>query len=250
MKKLKILVLLLTSFLYASDDKLVVGMASGYAPYVSLNERGEYEGFDIDLANMVAQRLNRKLVLQDLGSMPSLLVALKKKKIDAIMWAMSITEERQKDMDMVYYQGEIETQIPFVFWGKVPENLSKIEDLRNISNCTVCCEAGSYQDSILNQYSGIKVKYVDKISDVLMELKYRKAQTAAIDSSLIQRVKTQYPEIKVAYLPLPQKQQSFGNGICLNKEVPNLTQSIKDVVVELTKEGKIKELEEKWGLSK
>jgi ABC-type amino acid transport substrate-binding protein len=231
----------------AAEEKLVVGMASGYAPYVSLNAKGEYEGFDIDLAGMVAERLHRKLVLQDLGSMPSLLVALKKKKIDAIMWAMSITQDRRKEMNMIYYQGEHETRIPFIFWNKVPEKLAKIEDL---ANSTICCEAGSSQDAVLRNYPNLKVKYLDKITDALMDIKYHKAETAVIDGSLLVRVQEQYPEIKVAYLPLPESQQSFGNGICLNKENAELTAQVQKVIDDLTKEGKIAELEKKWHLAK
>ncbi len=145
-------------------ENFVVGMTSGYAPYVSLNEKGEYEGFDIDLANLIAQRLNRKLVLQDLGSMPSLLVAVQKKKIDAIIWAMSITEARRKEMDMIYYQGEKVTEMPFIFWNNLPDALAKIDDLAKIPNCTVCVESGSYQDAVLQNYPGVKVRYLDKIA--------------------------------------------------------------------------------------
>lgn len=232
----------------AESEKLVVGMASGYAPYVSLNEKGQYEGFDIDLANIIAERLGKKLVLQDLGSMPSLLVAIQKKKIDAIMWAMSITESRRKEMNMIYYQGEAEKNLSFIFLDKIPEALTKIDDLAKLPNCTVCCEAGSSQDAVLQNYKEIKVRYLDKITDAIMDIKYKKALSAVIDRSLIPRVQEQYPELKVAHLALPESQQTFGNGICLNKESTKLSADVQKVINDLTKEGKIKELEKKWKL--
>lgn len=230
-------------------EKLVVGMTSGYAPYVSVNEKGEHEGFDIDLAGLVAERLGRQLVLQDLGSMPSLLVALQKKKIDAIIWAISITEDRKKEMEMVYYQGKKETELPFIFWKEIPKGIEKIEDLSKLPNCTVCVEAGSCQDAIVQKYPAIKVKYLDKISDSIMEVKCKKALTAVIDNSLINRVQTQYPEIKVAYLPLPENQQTLGNGICINKSNQELAKKVQQVISDLTAEGKIVELEKKWKLA-
>lgn len=245
-------ILFLTNSVHSAEtkqDKLVVGMTSGYAPYVSLNDKGDYEGFDIDLANLVAQKLNRKLVLQDLGSMPSLLVAIQKKKIDAIIWAMSITDARRKEMDMIYYQGEKVTEMPFIFWNTLPTVLAKIDDLAKIPNCTICVEAGSYQDAVIQNYPGVKVRYLDKIADAIMEIKYRKAQSALIDTSLIPRVKEQYPEIKVAYLPLPENQQSFGNGICMNKETKELNAQVQKAITDLTAEGKIAELEKKWKLA-
>src|SRR5271157_3699018 len=99
MKRLFILSILSLK-LFAGD--LVVGTTSGYAPYVSLNEQGKYEGFDIDLAELLAKKLDKKLVLKDLGSMPSLMLALKQNKIDALIWAVSITKDRLKNYEMVY----------------------------------------------------------------------------------------------------------------------------------------------------
>jgi polar amino acid transport system substrate-binding protein len=83
--------------LIASD--FVVGTTSGYAPFVSLDAEGKYHGFDIDLAELLAIKLNKKLVIKDLGSMPSLMLGLKQKKIDALIWAVSITEDRMKNYE-------------------------------------------------------------------------------------------------------------------------------------------------------
>lgn len=78
------------------EKVLNVGTTSGYAPYVSLNTEGQYEGFDIDFARLLAAKLGRKLVIEDLGSMPSLILALKQGKVDSLIWAVSITETRQQ----------------------------------------------------------------------------------------------------------------------------------------------------------
>jgi ABC-type amino acid transport substrate-binding protein len=145
MKKF-IVFLCLISYVFCAEETFTVGTASGYAPYESLNEKGEYEGFDIDVAKAIAEKLGKKLVLKDLGSMPSLLVALQKKKIDSIMWAMSITPKRMSDMNMVYYHGESETNLPFIFWKKVPEDIKKIEDVAKTPNRVICVEAGTFQD--------------------------------------------------------------------------------------------------------
>ena len=134
LKQIICLFLALGASSQAEESPFIVGTTSGYAPYVSLNAKGEYEGFDIDVAHLVAERMHKKLVIKDLGSMPSLLMALQKKKIDAAIWAISITEERQKSMSMVYYQGEKVTELPFVFWKEIPKGLSKMEDFKNAAN--------------------------------------------------------------------------------------------------------------------
>ncbi|MBS0620521.1 MAG: transporter substrate-binding domain-containing protein [Verrucomicrobia bacterium] len=226
------------------EETFTVGTTSGYAPYVSLNSRGEYEGFDIDLAKLISEKLGKKLVIKDLGSMPSLMLGLKQKKVDALIWAISITEERQKQMEMVYYQGEKITEMPLVFWGKIPENVKGPQDID--PKKSVCVEAGSYQEQVLKSFSGINLKNVDKISDALLEIKFGKSIAIAVDNSLVSFVKEQSPELRVLYFPLERGQQSLGNGICIDKSNPALAGKIQKAVDELTQEGKIRELEEKW----
>ncbi|MDP1608885.1 MAG: transporter substrate-binding domain-containing protein [Chlamydiales bacterium] len=225
-----------------------VGTTSGYAPYVSLDSKGQYEGFDIDLAKLVAEKLNKKLVIKDLGSMPSLIIGLKQKKIDAIIWAVSITEERQKQMEMIYYQGEKITSMPLLFWKIIPENIKGPEDLKNDPKKIVCVEAGSYQEQVMRAYSGLALKNVDKIADAIMEIKFGKSLAMTIDNPLVPFVKQQSPEIQVLYFALPPSQQCLGNGICINKEAQLLVAQVKKAVEDLTKEGKIQELEKKWNM--
>ena len=252
MKKQLFALCLFTAQLFAKSEEqppLIVGTTSGYAPYVSLDAAGKYEGFDIDLAELLSQKLGRKLVIKDLGSMPSLFLALKQGKVDVLIWAISITEERMKSVDMVYYQGEKVTEMPFLFWNTVPEGIRSIEDLAKNSKKGICVEAGSYQDGVVKKFSEMQVKYIDKITDAILEIKFGKALGAMVDPSLVARFKAQYPEIKVLNLPLPINEQALGNGICINKSQSELSAAVKKAVEELTKEGKIAELEKKWKIS-
>lgn len=243
MKKLFVLCIL-SMKLIAND--FVVGTTSGYAPYVSLDDNGKYEGFDIDLAEMLAKKLNKKLVIKDLGSMPSLMLALKQKKIDALIWAVSITEDRLKNYEMVYYQGDKTTETPILFWNKIPEGITSLADLAKEK--AVCAESGSYQEDILKKIPGIKIKNLNSVTDAIMEIKFGKSLATTIDHSLVSRFQAQYPELKVLNLPLPADAQSLGNGICINKNNRELTAQVRKAVDELTKEGKIAELEKKWKL--
>jgi ABC-type amino acid transport substrate-binding protein len=230
----KLLLFLLLPFLIFAED-LVVGTASGYAPYVSLDAQGKYEGFDVDMAELVAQKLGKKLVLKDFGSMPSLMMALKQNKADMLIWAISITEDRTKTMEMVYYQGEKTTEMPILFWKEV-------SDLKE-----VCVEAGTFQEAVLKKFP-YKIKYVDKISDAVMELKFGKSQATAVDPSLVSRFREKFPEIQVMNLPLPAEEQSLGNGICISKKNQALAAQVQKAVEALKAEGKVAELEKKWGL--
>lgn len=229
----------------AAENEFIVGTTSGYAPYVSLDGQGRYEGFDIEVAELLAKKLNKKLIIKDLGSMPSLMLALKQKKIDALIWAVSITQEREKKMEMIYYQGDKTTEMPFLFWEEVPKEITSIEALENQ---IVAVEAGSYQEGVLKNNPRIQLQYKDGIAEAILELKYGKVAAAPVDSSLLPRILEQYPNIKVAYLPLPPSECSLGNGICLNKAEAALAAEVRQAVEELMADGTIAQLEKKWKL--
>lgn len=244
MKYLCALLFAMTGLL-SSEQTLVVGTTSGYAPYVSLNEKGHYEGFDIDFAEALSQKLNRKMVIKDLGSMPALMLALEQKKVDVLIWAISITQERVKKMDMVYYQGEKVTQMPVLFWKKIPENITCFKDLLNT---TISVESGSFQEGVIQKVNGVILKQVDKVLDGIMEIRYGKSQGVMTDPSIVLKLQQKFPEIQVLNLPLPPEDCALGNGICVHKDNSALTQNINKAVQELIEEGRMRELEKKWGM--
>jgi ABC-type amino acid transport substrate-binding protein len=242
---LTLLLLPFALFANAKEEPFTIGTTSGYAPFVSLNDQGEYEGFDIDLAHLLAQKLGKTLSIKDYGSLPGLMLALKQGKVDALIWAISITAERQKMIEMIYYQGEQVREMPVIFWKKIPENIRSFEDLAKSS---VSVEAGSFQESVLRKYPGIEIKNLASLNDAVMDLKYGKSTATCIDPSLLSRFQKRYPDLKTIQLPLPLEEQSAGNGICIQKTNTQLISQIRKAIDELKAEGKIKELEKKWNL--
>lgn len=226
----------------------VVGTTSGYAPFVSLNAKGKYEGFDIDYSHELANKLNKKLVIKDYGSMNSLMLALNQNKVDTILWAISITEERKKNMEMIYYHGEKITRFPLVFWKNVPSDFKTIDDLSKNPKNFVCVEAGSSQEAVMRCYPKLKLRYTDKITDAIMEIKYGKSIATTIDHSLLPTMVAQNPELKIVWMDLPQSEQSYGIGICLNKNSKKLSVAVREAVKQIKEDDILEKLEKKWNL--
>ncbi|CAM0116824.1 substrate-binding periplasmic protein [Rhabdochlamydiaceae symbiont of Dictyostelium giganteum] len=236
-------ILLFTS-LFAKET-FVIGTTSGYAPFVSLTIEGSYEGFDIDMAELIAKKLGKTVVIKDYGSMAGLMLALKQQKVDALLWAISITKERQEAMHMIYYQGEKISEISLLYKGD--QNLSYQEFIDKKVGA-ICVEAGTFQEAALVKSSPFKLKQVTHIADAILELRYGKCQGVAIDKPLIKRFQEQYPEFKVLSFPLPESEASLGNGICIKHQNTALIEQVKIAVEELIQEGSIAKLEKKWGL--
>jgi octopine/nopaline transport system substrate-binding protein len=82
----------------AQDRTVKIAVEGAYAPWNFTGAGGKLEGFEIDLANDLCSRAKMKceIVAQDWDGM---IPALNAKKFDAIMDAMTITDERRKTID-------------------------------------------------------------------------------------------------------------------------------------------------------
>jgi arginine transport system substrate-binding protein len=230
----------------ATTSTLIIGTAAGYAPFVSINQQGEYEGFDIDVAHALAKQMNKKVVLQDLGSMTPLFIALDQGTIDAIIWGLSITPQRLQKIAMIRYQGSAVTAYPLLFWGNIPAHVHSIQDMQNM---TVCVEPSSAQDSILTNYPFITKKYVERVDDALLQIQYGKADAAFVEPAIAKKFMQKYPEIKQLDVPLEQKDQELGIGIAVKQNNMALQKDIEHAIDALTSNGVIAELEKKWNMS-
>ncbi len=73
---------------------IVVGTSADYAPYEYVDEKtGEYTGFDIDLMNEIAKRMNVTVEWQDMD-FDLLIGAVQNGQIDAVIACMTKNEER------------------------------------------------------------------------------------------------------------------------------------------------------------
>jgi len=97
-------------------EPLKVGMAPGFAPFEFKNDKGEWNGFDVDIAKELATVLGTKLEIVE-KKWEDLITALTQREIDVIISGMSITLDRAR---IVYFsQPYFETgQVVLLLKGK------------------------------------------------------------------------------------------------------------------------------------
>jgi arginine/ornithine transport system substrate-binding protein len=90
-----------TSFAQAKD--LRVAIDPTYEPF-TFKQEGKPVGFDVDIANALCEQIRRKCVFVEQG-WDSMIPGLMARKYDVIISSMSITEDRQKQIDFTdkYY---------------------------------------------------------------------------------------------------------------------------------------------------
>ncbi|MCK9331355.1 MAG: transporter substrate-binding domain-containing protein [Candidatus Cloacimonetes bacterium] len=95
-------------FHYASDDVIRFGTSSVTEPFSFVDKNGQVVGLDIEIANYIAMKLNKKLEIVNM-EFGSLIPALAANKVDFIGACITISEERAKSVlfSDSYYIGGI-----------------------------------------------------------------------------------------------------------------------------------------------
>ncbi len=77
------------------DDTLVMGTNATFPPYEFTDDAGEIVGIDAEIAQAVADKLGKKLVIKDM-EFKSLLTAVQGGSIDIVFAGMTVDEERKQ----------------------------------------------------------------------------------------------------------------------------------------------------------
>ncbi|MGX6962553.1 amino acid ABC transporter substrate-binding protein/permease [Vagococcus xieshaowenii] len=144
-----------------------IGTDITFAPFEFQNDKGEYEGIDIDLLNTIAKSKGFDVELKPLG-FDSSIQAVQSKQIDAMIAGMSITDERKKSFDFSdpYFDSGIQMAVK-----KGNDKIKGLEDLKGKTVATkVGTESATYVEENQKKY-GYKVKNFDDATGLYQALK-------------------------------------------------------------------------------
>lgn len=104
MKKILTIVLMLTMLVACfagcgakEDETLVMATNAAFPPYEYI-ENGEYVGIDVEIANLIANELGKKLEIKDV-EFGSIIGGVKSGKFDIGMAGMTVTEDRKVNVN-------------------------------------------------------------------------------------------------------------------------------------------------------
>src|SRR3990172_4819721 len=124
------------------DGKLLVGSDIAYPPIEFLEEGTQNPvGLDIDLAKAIAEVLGVEVEFQQVADFAGIVGDLKAKRYDIVMSAISITPEREKEVDFVPYFAPVGTGI-LVQAGN-PKGLTSFWS--DLCGHAIAAQAGTYQ---------------------------------------------------------------------------------------------------------
>lgn len=149
----------------ANDNVLVMATSPDYPPFESLDVNGEFVGFDIELAKLIAEELGMELEIRDM-KFDGLIGALQAGRVDMVLSGMSATENRRENVDFsIEYHSSGE-----MFVTRKDEPMTGLEDLEGK---TVGVQLGTIQEegarAIQGEYD-FELKALDDAQMLVQEL--------------------------------------------------------------------------------
>jgi polar amino acid transport system substrate-binding protein len=231
-----------------SDGVLQVGSDIAYAPIEFFEEGTQNpQGLDIDLANALAEELGVRAEFINTG-FDGIIGALTTKRFDILMSAMTVTTEREKEIDFIPYF-DAGTDI-LVAEGN-PKNIKTIEDL---SGLTVGVQIATIQVDQLQATNDqlkaagkpeINVLTFDQNPLAVEQLRTGRADAVIADSPVVAN-DARLSDGKLQALGLAIDAAPYGIGV--DKGSAQLKAAIEGALQKLIANGKYKAILIKWGL--
>ncbi|AZL85153.1 MULTISPECIES: ABC transporter substrate-binding protein [Aliivibrio] len=221
------------------------GIEGAYPPFSWTEPSGELKGFDVDIANALCKEMEArcKIVAQDWdGIIPSLLA----RKYDAIIAAMSITEERKKKIDFT----EKYALIPNKFVAKKGTELVMTKE--GLKGVTVGVQRATTHDKYLtdNFGSGVELKRYGSFDEAYLDLKAGRIDTVLGDASALEEGLLNKPGGKEYEFVGPSltdpKWFGDGFGIATRKQDKDLTKQLNAAIDSLREKGVYQEIAAKY----
>ena len=218
---------------------LVVGTSADYAPfeYVDTAVSDEIIGFDIDLIKIIGEKLGYEIKVENMD-FNSLITALQAKQFDVVISGMTPTPDRDKvvDFSIPYY----ETEQYLIF-----DKEKGYKEVSELKGGTVGAQTSSIQLDLAEDLAaehGFKAESRNLIPELIQELKAGRFDAAVIENIVSENYLAKNDDL--AAFPIVVEEPDFKAVVF--QEGSALKAEFDKVIEELTEDGTIEELKEKW----
>ncbi|WPX96534.1 ABC transporter substrate-binding protein [Candidatus Bandiella euplotis] len=224
-------------FLGCKEDKvqnvIKFGTSADYPPF-EYYDSGKIEGFDIELARLVAKELGKEAIFEDM-QFTSILAALQSGSIDAAISTITITQERKQSFD--FSESYHKENLAVVYLKEQP-----IIEKSQLSEKKIACQLGTIMEIWLKKnVPAATVIAVDNNNQAIESLKAGHAEGVFIDGVQAKAFSANNPGL--AYQIIAQADEGY--GIAVKKESP-LLNDINTALKSLADKGELQKLKQKW----
>lgn len=221
-----------------AQDKYTVGLDGTFAPHAMPTMDGGVEGFNVDLAKIIGERLGVEMDIVA-AQFSGLLPGMQAGTYDFIVAPTTITEERAASY--LFSEGYLNTDFQFL----VPADGPEITELEGFKGMTISVNKGSVYDSWardLTDKIGWTVESYGTNTDAVQAVLSGRADATVAGNTVEAWAAKQNPGVKLSFL------YSTGLvwGMPFRKDDTELRNKVEAVIECLKVDGTMTELSEKW----
>lgn len=227
---------------YAADDELSqiqeagvlkIGVEGTYPPYTYHDEDGELTGFDVEVAKAIADKLGVEADFTE-SAWDSLLAGIDSGRLDTVINAVSITDERSEKYDFAGPYFYITQQIV------VSKDNDDIVDMDSLNGKKMANTATTAYLDILED-AGASLVQINTADEAVALISSGRADFTTFNSVVFNEYLQQHPDanLKVAFV-IPNVVDEY--GVPVKKGETALYDAIQSAIDELKKDGTLSQL--------
>lgn len=216
---------------------ITVGVEGTYAPFTYHDEDGTLTGFDVELAETIAERLGVEAEFLESG-WDSLLAAVDSGRLDTVINDVSVTEERKEAYDFSDPYLYIPQQVV------VPADNEDIKTLEDLDGKTVATNITNAYATELEKL-GLTIVPISTSEEAATLVVSGRADVCMFSPIILNEYEAQHGEgkLKVAFRIEGEEEVI---AIPVRKGETELVYAINEILAELDKEGFLVDLSEKY----
>ena len=220
-----------------SAGVIKVAVPQDFPPFGSASKDMSVQGYDVDMAKYIADKLGVNLKLIPVTS-ANRIPYLKTRKADLIISSLGKNPEREKVIDFS------DAYAPF-FLGVFGSKDLAVSSVKDLSGKTVGVTRGSVEDLQLSKLvtSDVTIKRFEDNNTTISAYVSGQVKLIATGNLIVSEIANKYPNVA------PETKFSIKNSPCyvgINKKQPELKAFLNDLIKELKANGELNKTSKKW----
>jgi polar amino acid transport system substrate-binding protein len=222
----------------AKPKVIKVGSDTAFAPFEFQDEKSkDYVGFDMDLMKAIGKQMGYEVQIQSMN-FDGLIPALESGNIDAIISAMTITDERAQKVNFskAYYKSGL-TMV-------VKANNDTLKSFKDLEGKNIAVQIGTTGAEEAKKIKDAKVREFNTAPEAFMELKAGGVDAVVNDKPVNEYYIKEAGGKDAKQIGEPLTAEDY--GIATSKKNTELSEKINKALEELKKNGEYDQIYVKW----
>ncbi|WP_372631314.1 transporter substrate-binding domain-containing protein [Cohnella sp.] len=219
--------------------KFIIGTTGTFRPMTFMNEKGELDGVDIEIAKTIAEKMGVEAEFVT-GNLAGLIPGLNADKYDVVMFSTTMNEDRKQVIDFSEKYASLGTI------AVVRENDDRVKDVTDLDGFVVGVIGGSGSQTAAMEIGGYKeLKEYPGHAEAISDLKSERIDVYVAGSiAAYDFIQNDTGDKKLKVVGELYKELDIGVGI--RKNDAELKAFIDSVILEMKEGGRLGMLLDKW----